>query len=71
MDSTATVPLLFYWPNGNPVNPAFWGPAEPDNYGGTPTYLGQGCVTMSSGFAYKLDDEACLMQRDLYCEYST
>ena len=72
VNASATQPFLFYWPNGNPMNPSFWDRNQPNNSGGTPSSIGSGgqaCVVFGKSFNYKFNDWWCSYTSDTYCEY--
>ena len=63
----AKVPYVFNWIDGTSVNPKFYMSGTPNNGGGTPTLIGQGCLILQYYGAF-FDDLACAVSCRFICE---
>ncbi|XP_070141046.1 C-type lectin 37Da-like [Drosophila kikkawai] len=54
-----------WFPSGQPVDPALWHPAQPDNTNGE-----QHCDEFRYNFTYLMNDDSCHFQKNFICERS-
>lgn len=66
VNSKATEPLIFKWPNGQLINSTYWNMYQPNNNGGNSTFIGEGCVVILPG--QRLNDVPCSVTRKLICQ---
>ena len=63
--SQALMPRRFYWSDGSVVNANYFIPGNPDNYMGTATTFGQGCLVL---WPIGIDDDYCISLFNFFCE---
>lgn len=66
LGSNTTIPRVFYWPDGSPVNASYWYSGEPNNHNGNETYVTEGCAVMDT--MGSMNDSGCSNIRNFICE---
>lgn len=66
LGSNTTIPTVFYWLDGSPINSTYWHSDEPNNFGGNATYVTEGCVLMNTDGL--LNDSKCRNNQTFICE---
>ena len=64
--SNTTIPRVFYWLDGSPINASYWNTGEPNNYLGNDTYIREGCVLIDVNGT--LNDSGCSNLKNFICE---
>lgn len=59
---------MFYWSNGDQINPSFWGGSNPSNSNGPSWLVNEGCVAYSAWDNNMLNDAGCSELFDYICE---
>ena len=68
---STTVPIVFRWKSGLPVNLGYYQSPDPNNAGGTDTVINEGCLVVDTGYNYLLIDVSCTSNFFVACEYFT
>lgn len=64
--SSTTIPMVFYWLDGSPINSTYWHSGEPNNFEGNATYVTEGCALMNTDGT--MNDSGCSNFNRFICQ---